>query len=117
MLETLKKLLGIVRDATGIEPVPFQTESYKDALPALTYSFYCSTDDGAKAHYRFLTRVHAKNYQECLEISEKLSSALVTLGDETLEGLVIAGNGGGSLVDTETGIPQQINYYDIKARS
>lgn len=117
MLEILKKLLGIAKDATGIEPVPFQTDTYKDELPALTYSFYCSTDDGAKAQYRFLTRVHAKSYQECLELSGKLSQALVTIGDETKEGLVIEGNGGGSLVDTQTGIPQQITYYDVKARS
>lgn len=117
MLDILTTLLGIAKDATGINPVPFQTESYAENLPALTYSFYCSTDDGAKAQYRLLTRVHAKSYQECLELSGKLSQALVTLGDETNAGLVIAGNGGGSLVDSETGIPQQITYYDITARS
>lgn len=117
MLNVLTKLLGTARTATGLNPVPFQTQGYADALPALTYSFYCSTDDGAKAQYRFLTRVHAKTYQECLELSQKLSSALVTVGDEAREGLVIEGNGGGSLIDTETGTPQQINYYDVKARS
>lgn len=117
MTEILYSLLDAVKDATGINPAPFQTKDYADSLPAITYSFYCSNDNGATARYRFLTRVHAKSYQQCLEIAAKLSDALTTVGDSTRFGCSIKGNGGGSLVDEETNIPQQIQYFDITSRS
>lgn len=113
----LYSLLDAVKDATGINPAPFQTPSYADNLPAITYSFYASSDDGAKAQYRFLVRVHAKDYEQCLELSDAVSKALITTGDETRFGCSIDGNGGGSLVDEETNIPQQIQYFDITTRS
>lgn len=115
-MKVLPSLLGIVNDATGIQAVPFQTTDYAENLPAITYSFYSTNNNGQVEHFRFMTRIHAKSYQECVELSQQLSDALVTYGDETIDGLSIKGNGGGSLIDAETGIPQQINYYDITVR-
>lgn len=43
---------------------------------------------------------------------------LVTLGDEErYEALSIRVNGGGSLEDELTGLPQILTYYDINTRS
>lgn len=113
----LYSLLDAVKDATGINPVPFQTSEYGEHLPAITYSFYCSNDNGAVSQYRFLVRVHAKKYEQSLEIMNAISKALVTTGDDTRFGCSIDGNGGGSMLDAENNIPQQIQYFDITTRS
>ena len=47
----LYSLLDAVKGATGINPAPFQTSNYGEHLPAITYSFYCSNDNGAVSQY------------------------------------------------------------------
>ena len=46
-----------------------------------------------------------------------MADALVSVGDETRDGLVVEANGGGSLIDEDTNTPQQITYFDILSRS
>lgn len=116
-MNVLISLLGAVKDTTGVNPVPFLTDSYESQLPAITYSFYRTQDTGAVSQYRFLVRTHAKTYEQAIELADKVNNALVTVGDNTKFDCVIAGNGGGSLLDTTAKIPQQILYFDVLTRS
>lgn len=116
-MDTLMSLLGAIEDATSIVPQAFLTDRYGEELPAITYSYYRASDDGAVARWRLQTRVHARTYQECIEIEAKLASALVTLGDSTQFGCSISSNGGGTLVDEEADVPQLLTYFDITKRS
>lgn len=117
MTDILIYLLDVIQGVTGVEPQPFQTEKYGKNLPAITYSFYTMTDSGAVASYRLLVRVHGSTYEQCVSLTDSIRKALVTVGDEYRNGCSITGNGGGSLIDNETGIPQQISYFDITTRS
>lgn len=111
----LESLLGAIKAATGIAPQAYQTD--KVGKPAITYSFYRASDDGAVARYRLQTRAFARTHKEALELEEKLTDSLVTLGDETKWGCCISSNGGGALIDTESNTPQIITYFDIIQRS
>ena len=111
----LESLLGAIKAATGIAPQAYQTD--KVGKPAITYSFYRASDDGAVARYRLQTRAFARTQNEALELEEKLTDSLVTLGDETKWGCCISSNGGGALIDAESNTPQIITYFDIIQRS
>lgn len=116
-MDVLISLLEAVKDATGIQAVPFLTDAYADDLPAITYSFYRTGDTGAVATYRLLVRVHARTYEQAIGLADTVNNALVTVGDSTKSGCVVSGNGGGSLMDGTAQIPQQILYFDISNRS
>ena len=116
-MDILLHLLELVKEATGIDAVPFLSSSTGNKLPAITYEFYRFSNNGAVSQYRFLTRIHSKSLEQSLDLSDKLNKTLVSLGDETSKGLLIKGNGGGSLLDDATNIPQVINYFDIVVRS
>lgn len=111
----LESLLGAIKEATGIAPQAYQTD--KAGKPAITYSFYRASDDGAKAQYRLQTRVFARTQSEALTIEEKISDSLVTLGDSTKWGCSISSNGGGALIDADTNTPQILTYFDVIKRS
>lgn len=56
--------------------------------------------------------------EDAIEIEESIADALVTLGDEQkLNSLRIEVNGGGSLEDEKTGLPQLLTYYDVYTKS
>ncbi|MBM6776024.1 hypothetical protein H7U34_01840 [Collinsella tanakaei] len=110
----LDSLLGAIKDATSIAPQAFQTDSV--GKPAITYSFYRATDNGAVAQWRLQVRVFGRNMREAVEIEEKLSDALVTLGDETRFGCSIESNGGGSMIDSDTNTAQMLTYFDITCK-
>ena len=111
-MEILITLLGLIKKATGLDATPF----YTGDNPAITYSFYRTQGDGAKGRYRLQIRTHAKSLEQAITLSEQITDGLVTLGDETRDGLRIEANGGGSLLDVETNTPQQITYFDILAK-
>lgn len=111
----LESLLRAIKDATSVAPQAFQTE--KVGEPAITYSFYRATDNGAVAQYRLQVRCFGRTMKEAVEMEESISSALVTLGDETKFGCTIESNGGGSMIDSETNTAQILTYFDVTSRS
>lgn len=114
-METLKNILAIIRQATGISPQAFETD-LKSGLPAITYNFYRTVDNGAVAQYRLQTRVTAQSFTQAMGIEKKLTDALITIGDEYKANCSIQSNGGGTLIDEETNYPQVINYFDITTK-
>jgi hypothetical protein len=112
----LRNLLSVVKESTGIQPTAFSSQQI-NSLPAINYSFYRASDNGAVATYRLQTRTVGKDFAQTIELEQKVVDCLVTLGDSTNCGCVIAHNGGGSLEDENTGLPQLIDYFDITARS
>lgn len=111
----LSSLLGAIQQATGIAPQAYQTSTV--GKPAITYSFYRATDNGAVVTYRLQTRVFAKTQEQALEIEQQVRDSLVTLGDSTNFGCSITSNGGGALNDADTNTPQVITYFDVVAKA
>lgn len=111
----LESLLGAIKEATGIAPSAYKTA--KAGEPAITYSFYRASDNGAVARYRLQTRVFARTQEEAIDLEERLSDSLVTVGDETKWGCSISSNGGGALLDADTNTPQALTYFDVVAKS
>lgn len=111
----LENLLGAIEDATSIAPRAFQTD--KVGQPAIVYSFYRSADNGAVAQCRLQIRVFGRTMKEAIQLEEKVTDSIVTLGDETKWGCSIESNGGGTMIDAETNTAQLIVYYDVTSRS
>lgn len=111
----LSSLLGAIQQATGIAPQAFQTD--RVGQPAITYSFYRATDNGAVAGYRLQCRFFGTTLEQAADMEQKATDALVTLGDETNFGCSISSNGGGALIDADTNTPQILTYYDVVTRS
>lgn len=112
----LKTILTAIKEATGINPVAFSITD-ETPIPAISYTFYRDGDNGAAASYRLQTRITAPDYATAIGLEEKLVDCLVCVGDEHRFGCSIEANGGGSLLDLETGNPQIINYFDLVSRS
>lgn len=110
----LDSLLGAIEDATGIAPKAFQTDEV--GKPAIVYSYYRATDNGAVAQWRLQVRVFGRTMREAVETEEKVSDALVTLGDDTRFGCSIESNGGGSMIDSDTNTAQMLTYFDITCK-
>lgn len=111
----LESLLGAIKDATSIAPQAFQTD--KVGQPAITYSFYRASDNGAVAQYRLQVRVFGRTMKEAIELEQKITDSLVTVGDERRFDCTIESNGGGTMIDAETNTAQLIIYYDVTTRS
>ena len=87
-------------------------------LPSITYTAYRTRDNAVVEGWRFQTRVTAEQYKDAIEIEEAIANVLVSLGDEqNLGSLRIQINGGGTLEDDQTGLPQLITYYDVYTKS
>lgn len=114
-METLKNILALMKQATGISPQAFETD-LKSGLPAITYNYYRTVDNGAVAQYRLQTRVTAQSFAQAMGLEKKLTDALITVGDSTKCDCSIQSNGGGTLIDEETNYPQVINYFDITTK-
>ena len=113
----IKLVLDAIKDETGITPKPFSSKSVNN-FPAITYQVYKTSDDGVKEYWRLQLRISDKSLSSSLGIEKKLSDLLCTIGDEEKFGcLNIALNGGGTLEDDLTGVPQIISYYDLLVRS
>lgn len=116
-MNIIKNLLTAIKEATGIDPVAFSSNRIND-LPSITYTAYRTTDNAVVEGWRFQTRITAQRYEDALNIEETIADVLVSLGDEqNLGSLRIQVNGGGTLEDDQTGLPQLITYYDVRTKS
>lgn len=116
-MNILTNLLSAIENATGIEPIAFSSSNI-NTLPSITYTAYRTRDNAVVEDWRFQTRITAENYAEAVSIEEAIADALVSLGDEqNLGSLRIQINGGGTLEDEQTGLPQLITYFDIRTKS
>lgn len=116
-MNIITNLLSAIESATGIEPVAFSSSRINE-LPSITYTAYRTSDNAVVEGWRFQTRVTAEHYEDAIGIEEAIADALVSLGDEqNLGSLRIQVNGGGTLEDEQTGLPQLITYYDVQTKS
>lgn len=116
-MNVIQNILLTISGNTGIDPVPFNSTTIQN-LPSISYIAYRQGDDGVKESWRFQTRITAETLQEAIELEEEVADALVSIGDEMSNGaLSIRINGGGTLEDETTGLPQLLTYYDIQTKS
>lgn len=115
-MRTLTTILSTMEKATGLKPSPFFVSA--EDVPAIVYEYYRTNDDAAVAINRLMVRSVGTTLEEALDLEEKVVGALCTMGDETLgDVLSVEVNGGGSMLDSNTGYPQQITYFQITDRS
>lgn len=116
-MNNIPDILEEISSATGIEPVPFSSKTIQE-LPSISYTMYRQGDNAVVETWRFQTRITAESLEEVIDIEETIADLLVSLGDEEKFGtLNIQVNGGGTIEDEATGLPQLITYYDIQMRS
>ena len=114
-MDFLKQILSAIKETCGVQPEAFETYSI-DSLPAITYTANRQSDNGAVETWRLEIRATADTLLEALEIDRKISTLLVTVGDEPQFGCnPIVQNGGG--VMNPLGKSQAIAYYDITKKS
>lgn len=113
-MEWLKQFLADVEKATGIKPTAFQIKTIQ-ALPAINYTIYPSSNDGIKTTWRLQTRIVADDLASALGVYKKLET-LTTVADETKGGNLVEINGGGTVLDPDTQLPQLLTYFDITNR-
>ena len=116
-MNIITNILTAIEQETGIEPIPFSSSTIQN-LPSITYTAYRQGDNAVIETWRFQTRVTAERLEDAIDIEEQIADALVTLGDEEkLGSLRIEVNGGGTLEDETTGLPQLLTYYDVYTKS
>lgn len=116
-MNVIKNLLTTIESTTGIKPVAFSSSSIQN-LPCISYTAFRQYDDAVIESWRFQTRITASSLQEAIELEETIADALCSLGDQGSNGaLNIVINGGGTLEDENTRLPQILTYYDIQTKS
>lgn len=115
-MKNLREILSAIEEATGIKPKAFAIKDI-DRLPAMSYTIYRASDNGSKEQWRLQTRITAKSLAEALDMERKLTDALCTIGDETIAGCSIEVDGGGTILEEQSGLPQQLTYFDITTKS
>lgn len=116
-MNVIGDILEEISSATGIEPVAFSSKTVQE-LPSISYTMYRQGDNAVVETWRFQTRITAESFEETVDIEEIVADLLCSLGDEEKFGtLNIEVNGGGTIEDEATGLPQLITYYDIRMRS
>lgn len=111
----LEEILTAVEQETSIAPTAFNSR-IENHIPAINYTLYRASDDGAVAQWRLQIRITAETFQEVMDIEGKVRDLLTTVGDEYKYNCVIHINGGGTLEDEMTGYPQQLIYFDVITR-
>ena len=116
-MNVINTLLSVIEASSGIEPTPFNSSNINN-LPSVSYTAYRQGDNAVVESWRFQLRITAESLEEAIELDETIANALVSLGDMPDYGaLRIEINGGGTLEDEETGLPQILSYYDIQTIS
>ncbi len=116
-MNAITNLLSAIEARTGIEPRPFSSSNI-ESLPCISFTAYRQGDNAVIESWRFQIRITAENLAEAIELDEEIADALVSLGDMADYGtLRIEVNGGGTLEDENTGLPQILTYYDIQTQS
>lgn len=116
-MNVINSLLSAIETETGITPAAFSSLNIYN-LPCITYTAYRQGDNAVIESWRLQIRVTAETLQEAMEIEEAIADKLCSLGDLADYGaLRIQINGGGTMEDENTGMPQLLTYYDIQAQS
>ena len=116
-MNNLQDILLAIEQATDIAPEPFSSKSIM-SLPSISYIAYRQGDNGVVESWRFQVRVCADDMATAVDLEETIADTLVTLGaEEKLNALSIEINGGGTIEDERTGLPQLITYYNINTKS
>lgn len=116
-MNVITTINNTIETATGITPVAFSSSSI-ESLPCISFIAYRQGDTGTIESWRYQTRITADCLEDAMDIEEEIAEALVSIGDLGSNGaLSIQVNGGGSLEDERTGLPQLITYYDINTKS
>ena len=116
-MNVITNLLSAIKGRTGIEPTPFSSKNIS-SLPCISYTAYRQGDNAVVESWRFQLRFTAETLAKAVELEEQVADLLVSLGDLADFGaLRIEINGGGTLEDPETGLPQLLTYYDITTKS
>lgn len=113
-MKNFKQILDAIEAETGIHPTAFNSWEIQN-LPAISYTLYRQSDNAVIENWRFQIRICADSLGAALAIDQEIADLLCTLGDEEKFGkLRIEINGGGTLEDENTGLPQILSYYDIQ---
>lgn len=115
-MDELTQILAAIKENLNISPTAFNTSNI-NSLPAINYLYYKTKDDGSVANYRLQTRITAEDFVSALGVEKQLTDLLVCVGDEERYNCSIAVNGGGTLEDPATSLPQIITYFDVIVRS
>ena len=116
-MNNIQDILTAIEQATDIAPEPFSSKSIA-SLPSISYTTFRQGDNGVIESWRFQTRITAESVAEAIDLDATVADLLVTLGaEEKHNSLSIRINGGGTLEDERTGLPQFITYYDITTKS
>ncbi len=116
-MNIIRQLNAAVEEAAGIAPRAFSSRTITQ-LPCVTYQAYRQGDNAVVESWRYQLRVTAETLEEAIDIEEAIADALVTLGaEEKLSSLTIQVNGGGTVEDELTGLPQLLTYYDVTTKS
>lgn len=116
-MNIIRDINDAIEQATGITPLAFSSRSTYN-LPCVTYLAYRQGDNAVVETWRYQIRITAETLEEAIDIEEAIADALVTLGaEEKLSSLSIQVNGGGTIEDELTGLPQLMTYYDVTTKS
>ena len=116
-MDVILNLLSAIETLTGIKPEAFSSSNISN-LPCISYTTYRQGDNAVIESWRLQIRITAESLQEAIELEADIADALCSLGDMADYGaLRIQVNGGGTLEDENTGLPQILTYYDIQAQS
>lgn len=116
-MDAIKNILTAIETTTGIKPMAFNSSSIQN-LPCISYTVFKQRDNAIIESWRLQVRITALSLQEAMELEAVISDELCSLGDEGSQGaLVIEINGGGTVEDESTGLPQLLTYYDIQTKS
>ena len=116
-MDVIFNLLSAIEERTGIQPTPFSSSNI-ESLPCISFTAYLQSDNAVVESWRFQTRITAESLAEAFELNAAIADELVSLGDLAEHGaLRIEINGGGTLEDENTGLPQILTYYDVQTNS
>lgn len=114
MMNEVIKILTDAMSALSVPVIPLSADITDDSI---SYRFYTTSHDGVKEQIRLEIRINTKKISRAEEIKTLLLSTLVTKGDEPRNGyLSCEVNGGGQLIDEETGLVQTIVYFTISRK-
>ena len=116
-MNVINNLLSAIEARTGVKPTAFSSFNINN-LPCISFTAYRQGDNAVIESWRFQVRITAESLEEAMELEEDIADELCSLGDLADYGaLRIQINGGGTLEDENTGLPQLLTYFDIQAQS
>ena len=112
-MNVIPTLLTAIERKTGVKPVPFSSNTIQ-VLPCISYQVYMQGYDAVTQSWRLQIRITSDSLEEAVGLQDAIASELVTFADESKFGaLNIKINGGGTIEDENTHLPQLITFFDI----